>query len=204
MDSRPSFIESWLDDTKDLYKAKGAWALFPVSLIVFACLAVGAAYFIPSTFFEDQNWDVSVTVYTGLLAFNALTLALAWSAIGRVYESITRTDFSAFLKAGGVLSKYLFYISFIHVAQAVAAFVTLISLVIVFMPVPDVYDRVCLGATLTATLFALRWALGAVTIVQDLSWHFASYDALGPDEKRQLHLAVNNDDTSKSPKGGQA
>lgn len=196
MDDRPSFVDCWLVDTRDLYRRKGIWSLIPTFLLLFGVLSAGAAYVIPIEFFSDKNWEVTATVYTGLLAFNALTLALAWSAIGRVYTSITQTQFSVFLKKGGLLSKYLFYISFIHILQVVAAFVTLISLVVIFLPIPALYDRMFFWATLTTTLFALRWALGAVTVVQDLSWHYASYDALEPEEKRQLHLAVDNDQTT--------
>lgn len=189
---RPSFIECWLDDAKAGYQRMGLRSLFPYILFSFGAISAGATYFIPNGFFFPSNWAVAATVYTGLLAFNALTLALAWGAIGRIYESITRPEFSSFLKNGGVLSTYLFYVSFVHLVQVVAAFVTLGSLIELFLPLGPIYDKACFAATLTATLYALRWALGAVAIVQDLSWHYASYDSLAPEDKKRLRLAVNN------------
>ena len=195
---RPTFVESWFDDAKADYQRRGLRSLFPTTLILCAGLSAAAAYFVPNGFFFPSKWDVAATVYTGLLAFNALTLALAWGAIGRIYESIAQPGFSSFLKDGGVLSTYLFYISFVHVVQVIAAFVTLVSLVMLFLPLGPLYDKVSLAATLAATLYALRWAFGAVSIVQDLSWYYATYDSMAPDEKQKLRLAVSNDHTEIS------
>lgn len=192
-DQRPSFIECWFDDTKASGKNRG-WFVTLVPWTVGSCAALSAAasYFTPVTFFFPSNWDVSATVLTGLLAFNALTLALAWGAIGRIYESVSQPGFSSYLRAGGVLATYLFYISYIHLTQVTAALVSLVTLVVLFMPVPLLCHQILFGMTLATTLYALRWALGAVTVVQDLSWHFATYDGLAPEDKNKLRLAVSN------------
>lgn len=194
---RPSFLESWLGDTREIVSEKGSWAIIPWSFL--ACGAGGSliGYFMPASFFQDTRWDVSATFYAGLLAFNALTLALAWNAFGGVFERLSRTDFSAFLKSAGELEKYLFMISYIHLMQVVAAAVTLLSAVVIFMPVPWVWmDRIFIGVTVCFTAYALRWAVGSVKVSQDLVWNFSTFDALDAESKRRLRLAVNNENAS--------
>ncbi len=194
---RPSFLEAWLGDTREIVSEKGSWAIVPWSFLACAAGGASAAFFMPSVFFQDGLWDVSATFYAGLLAFNALTLALAWNAFGGVFERLSRTDFSAFLKSAGELEKYLFTISYIHAMQVIAAAATLLSGLVIFMPVPWVWvDRIFIGLTVCFTAYALRWAVGSVKVSQDLVWNFSTFDALDAESKRRLRLAVNNENAS--------
>lgn len=190
---RPSFLESWLDDTKDIVSSRGAWAIVPWSFLVALGVGVACGIFMPTAFFSVRNWGVSATFYGGVLAFNALTLALAWNAFGGVFERIARTEFANFLRESGELEKYLFTISYIHIVQVLASVVTLAGGMLVFMPIEYVQvDRVCLGATTTLTVYALRWAMGAVRVSQDIVWNYAVFDGLSSEEKKRLRLAASN------------
>lgn len=153
----------------------------------------GMATSISSDFFFPRRWDVSVAVYSGLLAFNALTMALAWSGIGRVYDTLSAPKFSNFLQHAGVLARYHFVLGFIHTVQSIAALITIAamgSLLVATFPLWA--DRLALAATVGATLYALWWAYSAAQVARDLSWHHATFDGLDEEQINSIRLAVDN------------
>ena len=192
--NKHSFIDDVLQDAIDVRRAKGNIHLIP--LVLFFCLFLGglSSYYFPADFFQSALWGVSATVYSGILAFNAITLALSWSAIGRILEIISNPGFSSFLKGQGMLNKYSFYVTFIHAIQVTASTSTLIALVMIFIPLVTIWGhRVIWAVVIGTTLYALRWSVGAVRITRDLIIHFATYDGLDPGEQQQLRMAVNNE-----------
>lgn len=192
-----SFIEAFLQDAIDVRRSKGVVHLVPYFFIGCYGVGAGAAYFFAPQFFTEGKWDVAATVYSGVLAFNALTLALSWFAIGRVLEIISNPGFSSFLKSNGMLSKYSFYCSFIHLTQVLAATVTFFSLLLLFIQsIPIWGQQMALAAVVGSTLYALKWSLGAVRIASDLIVHFATYDGLDKSQKQALRVAVNNSEVA--------
>ena len=148
---------------------------------------------IEASFFYPRRWDVSVAVYSGLLAFNALTMALAWSGIGRVYDTLSSPKFSSFLQHTGVLGRYHFTLGFIHTVQSLAALITIGSMgVLLIGHIGIFWDRVALAATIGATLYALWWAYSAAQVARDLSWHHATFDGLDEQQINAIWLAVDN------------
>jgi hypothetical protein len=153
------------------------------------CAALGAAvaYFAEASLFVQAQWGTLASVYGGVVTFNGITLALGWTTIGRVYDTVSKADFSRFLRASGILNTYLFYISLVHIVQVTGAVAAVAGLVSVFLPLPAPADRVILGAVVATTLYAIRWAAGSARIVKDLSWHYSTFDELSPDERHKLY-----------------
>lgn len=192
--SPPTLFQSWKDDLKTSWETHW-YHLIPWKILL--CLGAGWALAdnIQSSFFYPRRWDVSVAVYSGLLAFNALTMALAWSGIGRVYDTMSAPKFSSFLQHTGVLSRYHFTLGFIHTVQSIASLITIISLGVLLIGRVDIFwDRVALAATVGGTLYALWWAYSAAQVARDLSWHYATFDSLDDDQINQIRLAVDNSD----------
>lgn len=153
------------------------------------CVAVGAAvaYFAEASLFGATQWGTLASVYGGVVTFNGITLALGWTTIGRVYDTVSKAEFSRFLRASGILNTYLFYISLVHVVQIVGAVAAIGGLVSVFLPLPGPVDRIVLGTVIATTLYAVRWAAGSARIVKDLSWHYSTFDELTPEERHRLY-----------------
>ena len=206
----PTLREAWLDDVKTTWKHH-KWNVFPWKIAT--CLGLGflVSFNVQSAFFYPRNLGVAVSVYSGLLAFNALTMALAWSGIGRVYDSMTSPKFSNFLQHTGVLAKYHFILGFIHTIQTLAATISIAGLalsLIVRLPgqhgIPIFWERIALGCTLSATLYALWWAYSAAQVARDLSWHHATFDGLDDQEIESIKLAVDNTEAHSRTKGQDA
>tara|TARA_Y100000815_G_scaffold273044_1_gene303331 strand:- start:746 stop:1336 length:591 start_codon:yes stop_codon:yes gene_type:complete len=193
MKQPPTLREAWLKDIR------ANWARGPIHVLpwrVAICCGAGflVALNIEASFFYPRRWDVSVALYAGLLAFNALTMALAWSGIGRVYDSLAAPSFSSFLQHSGVLSTYLFILGFIHGVQTIAALLAIASLGILLVGwIPIWVDRITLALTLGSTLYALWWAYLAARVARDLSWHHATFDSLDEEQIQRIRLAVDND-----------
>lgn len=194
INKRDPFISELLQDAAEVSRTKGVIHALPYYLVIFIALGSLAAYFTPIEFFAVERWDVSATVYSGILAFNAITLALSWSAIGRVLEIMSNPGFSSFLQSSGMLKTYRFYVSFIHITQVAASAVTFAALITIMLPVIPIWgEHIMLSLVVGFTLWALRWSLGAVRIVSDLVDSFATFDGLNDSQKQALRIAVNND-----------
>lgn len=192
--NRESFISQLFQDAAEVSRSKGALHVFPYYFLSFMGLGAVAAFNIPIEFFAIERWDIPATVYSGILAFNAITLALSWAAIGRILEIMSNPGFSSFLQSSGMLKKYSFYVSFIHLTQVVASVVTLTTLIASMLPViPIEGAQIMLALVIGFTFYALRWSLGAVRIVSDLINSFATFDGLDDSQKQALRLAVDNE-----------
>ena len=194
MDDRYTFIETLLDEAKSDFRKRGVRALVPWYLVLSVIAGATIVFFVPRDFYGQINQDVSATMYAGILAFNAITLALSWSAIAKVLEIITQKDFSTFLRNNGLVSIYRFYVELVHGTQIVAAFVSLMAMLILMVgsAVPDLVHQCLLGATITFTLYAVRWSHGAAQIANDLIFQYSKFDGLNDSEKSALRMAVNN------------
>jgi len=188
----PTLLEAWIADFKV------TWRHHKIHVLPWRISACGAFGFLIASniqpdFFFPRRWDVSVAVYAGFLAFNALTMALAWSGIARVYETLSVPKFASFLQHTGVLVHYHFILGFIHAVQTVAALISIVGLGVILIGwIPIYWDRIALGATIGATLYALWWAYMAAAVARDLSWHLATFDGLNDEEIRNIRLAVDN------------
>jgi hypothetical protein len=163
-----------------------------VPWIMLGCVGIGfgAARYASSELFQQGNAGTLATIYGGIVTFNGITLALTWSAIGKVYDTVARPDFSRFLRASKILSTYLFYVSLVHTVQVTSAVAAVLGLVSVFQPLPPLVSRIAFGVVVATTLYAIRWAAGSAKIVQDLAWHYATFDELSPEERKRLYVVA--------------
>jgi hypothetical protein len=183
---QPSFGELLRSEIMDGLK-RGFGRVVP--WLAGACFMVGAAvaYFANADLFTRGEWGTLAGVYGGIVTFNGITLALGWTTIGRVYDTVSKAEFSRFLRASGLLNNYLFYISLVHAVQVVSAVVSVGGLVSFLLPLPTTLDRIILGIVIAFTLYAIRWAAGSARIVKDLAWHYSTFDDLTPDERHRLY-----------------
>lgn len=187
---RPLLFPLFLDEVKSDWIKRGIWGIIPWFGVACAVAGYAAARFWPLHLLQEQQWGTMATVTAGVLTFNGITLAVTWAAIGKVYEIISRPDFSRFLRAGGALDTYFFYIHLVHVVQILAAIAALSCLFLPFLA-PTWIARISVAVMIGTTLYAIRWAAGSVTIAQDVSWRFATFDSLSEDEKRMVWLAAS-------------
>lgn len=174
---RPSFVDYWLEDLREEFGNRGIRAFVPVWLILFGASSAIAAYFLPEEFWTSERWDVSTAVYGVICTLNGLFLALSWNAFGRIHDSISSAGFSGWLRSKQMLHKYFFIVDFIHIWQIVAVALSAIALVAVLYPFVPVWgQRIAFAAAIAATGYALRWALGAVKVMHDITWYRSIYD----------------------------
>lgn len=173
-DRRPSFLSSYLRFASEVIEDK-PWRLFPLWLVIGAGCGFASARFMPTAFWGDDNWEVSVAVYSGFLAFNGLLLALGWSAFSKIYEIATAGDFAEFLKRNDLLRPHLFFIDHVHLTLVLAALISGTGVVTTLVSLGLVYDQVILGATIAVSINALAKAMSAIRVMNDLVWERAHY-----------------------------
>lgn len=198
--NRPRFLESWIDDIRDDVSRSGARALVPWTAMF--CLVVGSlvAWVIPEEGFWDKP-EISMVFFTAILTLNGLLLALSWSSFGKIYEIAARPQLAKFLRAKKLLQQYIFYVDFIHYTQVFALAMSAISLVACVAREPPLafsieyismltIQRTAMFLCVSSSIYALRYALGAVRIMQDLVWHASDPKFADPPELT-VHSAGN-------------
>jgi hypothetical protein len=188
---RPDMVLIFFDELKSDWQNGGLRRLLPWVMILCGCAGFAGGYYVDGDLFSKAQWQSLTALYAGVLTFNAITLALTWSAIGKMYDTLSDPEFSRFLRVSGVLNHYSFYIWVLHLIQILAAMAALAALVFVVLPVTEIYSRIIFGSVIGTTLYAMRWAAGAVHIIQDLSWHFGSFSDLSPEEKATLRANLS-------------
>src|SRR3712207_1066163 len=108
MEKRRSFAESFADALRVSAAKRGWRAYVPHVLLICLGLGAGGAYAVEAAFWSTEKWDVAATVYGGLLAFNALLLAVGWSAFSKIYEVISRGRLGEVLLKNKLLDEHLF------------------------------------------------------------------------------------------------
>lgn len=173
---RPKFLRSFFEALADRADHKTLLRGFAVPASV-AIIAAAAAYALPSAFWADENWSVATTVYTGLLTFNGLILALSWSAFSKIYEIVSAPKFASFLRRNKLLGKYIVTVTFIHGLQLLAVVASAVGLFVVLVDVIWPWlDRAILGVMLFFSIYAIQQAAASVTIMHDLVWYKAAFD----------------------------
>ena len=172
---RPSFVASVLERLATGAREEGAKALLPVWFLVCTSAGIAATYFMPPEFWLPTNWGVSTATYAGLLTFNGLTLTLGWGAFGRVYDILSQSKLGEYLFKNNIMNNYLVQIDFMHLFQVLAAILSGCGLVSVVADAPLLLDRIIFAALVAATLYALKQALDAVRMMNDLVWQSALF-----------------------------
>ena len=172
---RPDLFEGWLDNIKSAWNKYGVVSILPWWIIIFALIGVLATWRVSKEFFNRA--DLSVPFYVGILTVDGLFLAFSWSSFIKIYEAAGAPEFSSYLRRNGLLTKYFFHVDYIHVTQIIAVFCSAASLITaVTRGVPRWGEHVAFAASISTLLYALRYALGAVRIMQDIVWYRAIFD----------------------------
>ena len=187
--TRPSFLTSYFGAMKDRADSEGWRALIPVWIIISASLGYLAAYVLPDDLWlKDTNWQTIIAIYAALITMNGLLLALSWSAFSRIHEvMVSSADFAVFLRQAKLFDKYLFYIDWIQGAQLVALIVSgaaMFSSIVNGMPL--IGHRLALAMSVGSSIYAIRFAANAVTVMHDLVWQRAVFDEQEATERAKI------------------
>jgi len=175
---RPKFLPSYLGLLKKEAEQSSWFAVIPYALIASIFLGAAVALFTPSEFWTNSRWDVSTAVLAGLLTFNGLVLALGWNAFARIYDALFRKEFVSFLSKHDQLNPYIVHIGFMHFMQISAVIASGVALFFVlFNSVPIAIDRFVFGTSISLTIYAVKQAIDAVSMMNDLVWQVAYFES---------------------------
>jgi len=149
---------------------------------------------------EKYFWirpEISTVFFTATVTINGLLLALSWGSFAKIYELASEPRLAAFLRKHNLLRSYIFHVDFIHIAQVVAlawsGFALLLS-VVDHLPhalgggaLLLALHKISLAAVVASTIYALRYAIGAVQIMQDLVWYSTYFVPDGPERDITVH-----------------
>jgi hypothetical protein len=193
---RLSFIEAWLADLQDDVRRYGKRKLIPWAALLSCAMGAGVALLVPDEHFWAKP-EVSVVFFTAAVTINGLLLALSWGSFAKIYELASEPSMAAFLRRHNLLNTYIFHVDFIHYAQVVAlscSGVALILCVIGHLPhaISDYVSllflqKASLASSVASSIYALKYALGAVHLMQDLVWNSAHMPAANPERDMQVH-----------------
>lgn len=189
MSRRPTFWGTFFRSVANSVDRRGVVALVPYWLL--ACLFIGgvASFSIPAEFWSNDRWDISTAVFTGVLAFNGLLLALGWGAFSKIYEILSEGSFAKFLNRNGLLNDHLFFIDFVHVALVVSSLLSGCGLFSVLVEIPLIADRITMAAVIGVTGWALIKTLSAISLMNGLIWDLAHTEDDGRGGIRVVHDA---------------
>jgi hypothetical protein len=182
MPKRPSFPETYAKALGIAAKKRGWRAYIRLRPIFAAAIGAAATWFMPvgvAGFWADASWGVSATVFGGVLAFNAILLAVGWSAFAKIYDVISAPDFSAFLKRHNILDVHLMFVTGIHFALAAAALISFAALIGLLLPLPLLVDQILFGLTVATSVNGIVEAFRATGLMNDLIWDKVHSDERG-------------------------
>lgn len=178
--ARPKFLKSLLDSWQLSLSQGRESDLIPYWILASVGVGSAIAYYLPATFWDGTQRDTAVSVLSGILTFNGIVLALCWSAFGKVYEIIGATAFCAHLRKHNLLSHYLVFVGYCHAAQVLAISFTAFALFAMWLPLETWFVKCVLAASVAATAYAVRQGVATSSVMQDLIWSKAEFDAAQP------------------------
>jgi hypothetical protein len=133
----------------------------------------------------------TATIYGGVLAFNALLLAVGWSAFSKIYEVIGNKEFASFLRRHDILDIHIMFVDLVHVALALSAFLSFVGTVALALPLPMMAHRVLFSGMVGMSLYSMTEALRASSMMNDLIWDKAIAEANGQNSLRPVQSGVS-------------
>ena len=115
----------------------------------------------------------------------------------KIYELASEPKLAAFLRKHNLLRSYIFHVDFIHLVQVIAlawsGFALVLS-VIDHLPAAVsthvsllTLQEISLAGVIASTIYALRYAIGAVRIIQDMIWYSTYFLGENPDRDMTVH-----------------
>ncbi len=176
---KPPFPEVFAQGLAVAAEKRGYLAYLPLRLLL--CFGSGAliAWQLP-----DELWSMSkcadlIAIFSALLAFNGLLLAIGWGAFSRIYELIGTGPFADFLKRRDILN---YHILFIEIAQASLVLASVASGFGVFstwLPFQIWFDKVIMLVTIGLTGYGLIKAIESTQAMNEILWEAADFEQNG-------------------------
>jgi hypothetical protein len=193
---RPSFAQAWIADLQEDVDRYGATKLVPWIAIISLCVGVCVNAIVSKSAFWDRP-EIACLFFTAILTINGLLLALSWGSFAKIYEIASKPQLSQYLRKNKLLQGYTFHVDFIHYTQVLALSWSGIALILcVSTDLPTVVTKwislqtlqeIGLIGCISSTIYALRYALGAVRMMQDLVWYSAYLPAAGFEQEITVH-----------------
>jgi hypothetical protein len=183
--ARPKFLASYFDAMKERAHAKGWRGIIPVWLIIGFGAGAASSVCLPDALWTDTaNWQVIVGLYATDVTINGLLLALSWGAFARIHELlVSSSEFAIFLRRAKLFNGYLFYIDWVQGAQLLALLVAGAAMFSSLVPsIPVIAHKMILATSIAFSIYAIRYAVNAVTMMHNLVWQRAVFE-----EQEQLH-----------------
>jgi hypothetical protein len=177
--TRPRFLASYFEVMKERAAAEGWRAVLPYWVLIGATTGAVIVHFLPAELWSDkQNWAVVIAIYAAMVVINGLLLALSWSAFARVHELlVSSAEFAVFLRRAKLFNSYLFYIDWVHAAQLLALVVSAGAMFSsLIQQIPLLGHRMIMVACIASSIYAIRYAVNAVTMMHDLVWQRAIFE----------------------------
>jgi hypothetical protein len=180
IEKRPTFVDSWLTDIREDYRRYGRRKLVPWWALGSIAIGVAVSLLVPKEHFWEKP-EVSVVFFTAMVTINGLLLALSWGSFAKIYEIAAEPKLASYLRRHDLLRGIIFQVDYIHIAQVVALSSSAIALLLcVINHLPHAVSsmlplltmqKVSFAGAIASSIYALRYALGAVRIMQDLIWY---------------------------------
>ena len=174
--TRPTFLKSLLSSWQLTLEHGKARDLFPFWILASIGTGALAAVYLPAKFWDGSEIDAAVSALGGLLTFNGIVLALCWSAFAKVYEIIGAGAFCAHLRKYNLLSHYLVFVSYCHLAQILAISCTAFALAAMWLPLKLWFVKLAVGASIGSSIYAVRQGFASSQVMQDLIWRKSEFD----------------------------
>jgi len=173
--SKPSFPKVFAQGLALAAERRGYHAYLPSRLLL--CFGSGAlvAWQLPSELWSVEKRTDLIAIFSALLAFNGLLLAIGWGAFSRIYELIGAGPFAAFLKRNDILK---YHILFIEIAQVTLVFASVSSGFGVFsawLSFELWFDKLIMTATIGLTGYAIIKAIEATQAMNEILWEAADF-----------------------------
>jgi hypothetical protein len=200
---RSGFLTSYFDAMKDKARTDGWRAVIPVWFVFGLTIGAAVAYAMPDELWHKEKWDILLVLYATMVTINGLLLALSWSAFSRIHEVvISSPGFSLFLRRAQLLNHYIFYIDYVQAAQLLALLASGVGLFTSLMPLPTYLNRIALAASVGLSIYAIKYAVNAVTVMHDLVWQKAIFEEQDADAASKIVKIPARQTMEKSPDGG--
>ena len=92
-----------------------------------------------------------------------------------------------FLRRANLFNTYIFYIDYVQAAQLLALLLSGAALLTANIHlIPIFWSRVIFAATIAATIYAIKYAVNAVTVMHNLVWQKSIFEEQEEDATRKV------------------